>query len=46
MGAGHMWSQERTLEAKPDATPEQWATWARIVREQAPDLAEMVGVEV
>lgn len=32
------------VELIPDASPEQWATWERIITEQAPDLADMLGV--
>lgn len=42
MSFGHADEKTRTLEARPDATPEQWASATRLPHERAPDLVEMV----
>lgn len=45
MSSGYLLEARRAMEARPDATPEQWAAFAEVVAERTPDLAEMLGVE-
>lgn len=45
MNATYASEAARAVEARPDATPDQWEAFTKAVREKAPDLADMLGVE-